>query len=363
MRYSIRDIAAAVGAEAFGDLDIMVQAVREPGDAGPDDLALATNEKYADGLRNGAARAAMVWQGADWQGMGLAAAICAPRPRFAMASLTALMDPGQGFGAGIHPTAFVDPTARVAPDLNLGANSVIGPGAQIGKGATIGPLCYIGADVVIGDNAYLRESVSIGARVTIGNRFIAQPGARIGSDGFSFVTPEPSGAEKARETLGASGTETAQSWARIHSLGSVSIGDDVEIGSCACIDRGTIRDTKIGNGTKIDNLVQIGHNCEIGRDCLICGQTGMAGSVRVGNNVVLAGQTGVADNLFIGDNVICGGSTKVMSNVPAGRVMLGYPAVKMENHVESYKALRRLPKLFRDFKELQKAVFKGDATD
>ncbi|MDP5335765.1 MAG: UDP-3-O-(3-hydroxymyristoyl)glucosamine N-acyltransferase, partial [Paracoccaceae bacterium] len=81
------------------------------------------------------------------------------------------------------------------------------------------------------------------------------------------------------------------------------------------------------------------------------------------NNVVLAGQTGVGDNLFIGDNVITGGATKVMSNVPAGRVMLGYPAVKMDSHIESYKALRRLPRLFRDVAAIQKAVFKSDKSD
>ena len=163
-----------------------------------------------------------------------------------------------------------------------------------------------------------------------------------------------------RKTLGVQlDLASDQTWTRIHSLGSVVIGDDVEIGANSCIDSGTIRPTRIGNGVKMDNLVHIGHNVVIGNDCLLCGQVGIAGSSRLGKNVVLAGQTGVNDNIFIGDNVIAGGASKIFTNVPAGRVILGYPAVKMQNHIDSYKALRRLPKLFKDIAELKKTVFKS----
>ena len=363
MAYTIKEIAAALGAQAFGATDLSVTGVSEPATAGPEDLALAMSPKYAESLPQGNARAAMLWDGADWQAMGLEAAIVAPRPRFAMSGLSAMMDQGEGFGSGIHPSAVIDPTALIGAGVTIGALTVIGPRAQIGAGTVIGPQCYVGADARLGEGGFLREGVRLGARVTIGARFYAHPGAVVGADGFSFVTPEPSGVEKARATLGDQGTVAAQSWARIHSLGSVSIGDDVELGANSCIDRGTVRDTRIGDRVKFDNLVHIGHNVVIGNDCLICGQVGIAGSTVVGNNVVLAGQTGVGDNLFIGDNVITGGATKVMSNVPSGRVMLGYPAVKMDSHIESYKALRRLPRLFRDVAELRKTVFKSDKSD
>ena len=167
----------------------------------------------------------------------------------------------------------------------------------------------------------------------------------IGSDGFSFVTAEKSGVEEARESLGKTHGTKNQSWTRIHSLGSVQIGDDVEIGANTCVDRGTIRDTSIGTGTKLDNLVHIAHNVQIGRDCLLCGMVGVAGSVRIGDRVVLGGQVGVSDNIFIGDDVIAGGGTRILTNAPAGRVLLGYPAVKMDTHIELQKALRRLPRL------------------
>ncbi len=363
MTYTVQEIATALGAEAFGAVDLPIDGVAEPAMAGPGDLALAMSPKYAEGLKDGQARAAMLWAGADWQALGLAAAIVTPRPRFAMSGLSAMMDSGQGYAPGIHPSAVIDPTADIGANVSIGPLTVIGARARIGAGSVIGPQCFVGADVTLGEGAYLREGVKLGARVRIGKRFTAQPGATVGADGFSFVTPEESSVERVRDTLGDQGEMRAQSYARIHSLGNVTIGDDVELGANSCIDRGTVRDTRIGNGVKFDNLAQIGHNVEIGNDCLICAQVGVAGSTRIGNNVVLGGQTGVSDNLFIGDHVITGGATKVLANVPAGRVMLGYPAIKMDQHIEVYKALRRLPRLFRDVALLQKSVSKTSDND
>ncbi|NIZ62716.1 UDP-3-O-(3-hydroxymyristoyl)glucosamine N-acyltransferase [Sedimentitalea sp. CY04] len=356
--FTIRQIADALGANAQGDLDLKISSASEPVDAGPQELAMAMSPKYADALDQGSAVAALLWPDADWQKMGLKAAIFSPRPRMAMAGVTAILDLGQGFNTGIHTSAVVDPTAELADGVSVGPLSVISAGSRIGAGSIIGPHCFVGKDAVIGEDAFMREMVSIGARATIGDRFIAQPGARVGSDGFSFVTPEVSGVENVRQSLADQGDASAQNWMRIHSLGAVTIGSDVEIGSNCTIDNGTIRNTVIGDGCKLDNQVHIGHNTRIGRDCLLCGQTGISGSVDVGNNVVLAGQCGVNDNIFIGDGVVAGGGTKIISNVPAGRVVMGYPAVKMDTHTEIYKAQRRLPRLMRDIEALKKAVFK-----
>lgn len=356
--FTIRQIADSLGAEAQGDLDLTVVGAAEPQDANNDQLAMAMAPKYADGLAAGRAQAAVVWDGADWQALGLRAAIFAPRPRMAMSGITAMLDRGQGFQTGIHPSAVIDPTADIGEDVSIGPLAIISAGARIGAGSVIGPHCFVGTDVVIGAHALLREMVSIGARARIGDRFIAQPGARVGGDGFSYVTPEVSGVENARKSLGDQGDAAAQSWVRIHSLGAVTIGDDVELGTNCTLDNGTIRDTVIGDGSKLDNLVHVGHNSRVGKDCLLCGQTGISGSVDIGDNVVLGGQTGVADNLFIGSGVVAGGGTKILSNVPAGRVIMGYPAVKMDTHTDMYKAQRRLPRLMRDIELLKKAVFK-----
>ena len=363
MSYTIDQIAKALGAQAFGNGAFEVTGVAEPVDATAQDLALAMKPEYADALPKGAARTAVVWDGADWQALGLEAAIIAPRPRYVMSGLTTMFDAGQGWDNGIHPSAVVHEAAQLGEGVSVGPLAVVCAGAKLGAGTVIGPQAFVGTDVVIGDAGYLREGVRIGARVVIGDRFIAQPGAVVGGDGFSYVTPETSNVEEVRKTLGSKGETQAQSWTRIHSLGAVRIGDDVELGSNCTIDRGTIRDTRIGNGTKIDNLVMVGHNVEIGTNSLLCGCVGIAGSTRIGNNVVLGGQTGVSDNIFIGDNVITGGGTIVLSNIPAGRVMLGYPAMKMETTMEVFKGFRRLKRLFADVADLKKTVSKSDQSD
>ncbi len=362
--YTVAEIAEAINAEAYGETSLVITALSEPALAEADHLAMAMSKKFLDDLTEGQACAAVLAPGTDWQALGLKAAIVPRRPRYAMAGMTQMMDPGQGFDTGvIHPTAVIDPTADLGEGVSVGPYCVIGARAVIGEGSVVGPLCSIGSHVVLGANAFLREHISIGARVQIGDRFIAQPGARIASDGFSFVTPETSQAEAARQTLGDQSSADAQSYTRIHSLGAVRIGNDVEVGANTTIDSGTVRDTEIGDGTKLDNLAHVGHNVVIGTDCLICGQTGIAGSVKVGNNVVFGGQTGVSDNIFIGDNVIIGGGSRVFTNVPAGRALLGHPATKMDTQIEIYKSLRRLPRILRDVAALQKAVFKSGSND
>ncbi|OAN81224.1 UDP-3-O-(3-hydroxymyristoyl)glucosamine N-acyltransferase [Jannaschia sp. EhC01] len=361
--FSVSDIAAALGAEASGAVDILLCGVAEPASAQATDLALAMKPEYAAGLKTGRARVAMIAPGMDWQELGLEAAIIAPRPRYAMAGLTSMMDRGPIIEPGNHPTSVIHDSAQIAEGAAIGPFVVIGPGAVIGARARIASQVSIGAGAVIGDDALIHEGVRICHGVHIGDRFIAQPGVVLGGDGFSFVTPEKSMVEKARESLGtATDTATEQSWARIHSLGGLVIGDDVEVGANSAIDRGTIESSQIGNGTKIDNLVHIGHNCIIGKDCLICGQVGFAGSVTMGDRVVLGGKCGVSDNITIGNDVVAAGASKLFTNVPSGRMIMGHPAVKMDTHVEMYKALRRLPRMARTVSDLQKAVSKPDKT-
>ncbi|PWJ20382.1 UDP-3-O-(3-hydroxymyristoyl)glucosamine N-acyltransferase [Jannaschia seohaensis] len=356
--FTLQDIADALGRPVEGDGTLTLRRAAEPSAAGPEDLALAMSPSYADALARGAARAAILWEGADWQAMGLAGAVTVPRARLAMARITAALDPGPELAPGIHPSAIVDPTAEIAPDAAIGPLCVVGPRVRIGAGTRLLAHVTVGADARIGENCLLHPGVRVGSRVTLGDRVICQPGATIGGDGFSFVTPEESGVEKARRSLGATGEVAPQSWTRIHSLGSVTIGDDVEIGSNATIDKGTVADTRVGRGTKIDNLVQIGHNNIIGEDCLLCGQVGLAGSSVVGDRVVLGGQVGVNDNITIGDDVVAGGASKIFTRVPSGAVILGHPAVKMETQIQIQKATRRLPRLAAQIAELRAAVAK-----
>lgn len=353
---TIADLGRALEARVWGDSSLRVTGAAEPAEAGEGLIALAMAPRYAEALRPGGM--AILAEGMDPEAYGLRAAIFAPRPRLLMAGLTRAFDPGPGIAPGVHPSAVIDDSATIGADAAIGPFVVIGPGVVIGPNARIASHVSIGAGTRIGAGALILNGARIAHGVTAGARLIVHPGAVIGSDGFSFVTPEKSGVEEIRETLGSREDVRAQSWTRIHSLGGVEIGDDVEIGANACIDRGTIRATRIGSGTKLDNMVHIGHNVVVGNDSLLCGQVGIAGSARIGSRVVLGGQCGVSDNIFVGDDVIAGGATKIFTNAPAGRVILGSPAVKMETHVEAQKNIRRLPRLYAQVARLQETVTK-----
>lgn len=359
---TVLELAEALGAAAEGDTSLVISGASEPASAAPEQIALAMQPAFAEALAQGRARAAILWSGADWRGLGLEAAVFVPRPRYAMATLTRVFDRAPEVSPGIHPTAVIDPTARLGDGAAVGPFVVVGARVRIGPGARILSHVTIYEDAVIGADALIHAGVRIGARVRIGDRFIAQPGAVIGGDGFSFVTPTPGQVEEARAT-GAVTSGGQDEYVRIHSLGAVAIGDDVEVGANTCVDRGTIADTTIGDGTKLDNLVQVGHNVRIGRTCLLCGHVAIGGSTVIGDRVVLAGRAAVADHVRIGSNVVITGNTAVASHVPDNRVMMGYPAVRMDQNVEMYKALRRLPRVLARLDALQKPVSKADGSD
>ena len=342
MTQSIKSIAAALGAKAFGAVDMCVTGLSEPASAGPDDLALAMSPAYGAALAQGHARAAMVWSGADWQALGLVAAIEAPRARLALAQLTQMMDRA-AMTTGLSPHAVIDPAAQIGQGVSIGHFTIIGANAIIGDGCSIGDHVSIGDGVTIGAMAQIHAGVRIMRGVHIGTHAVIQPNVVLGGDGFSFVTAAPSNVEIGRKTLGKVAFDAPADPVqhRIHSLGGVVLGDHVEIGANSTVDAGTVRATIIGNGTKIDNLVQVGHNVQIGVHCLLCAQTAVAGSARIGDRTVLGGKSGVADNLVIGSDCVIGGAAIVLSDVPAGSFMMGYPAQPMLTYRARERSLRQ----------------------
>ena len=285
------------------------------------------------------------------------------RPRAAMAPLTAMLDPGPDIAPGIHGTAIVHESVSLGEGAAIGPFAVIGADVRIGRNARIGAHATIREGTVIGDDALILDGARIGARVEVGHRVICHSGAVVGADGFSFATPEVNRVEAARSTLGDATGGKGQRWERIHSLGSVVIGDDVEIGANSCIDRGTIRATRVGRGTKIDNIVHVAHNVTVGEDCLLCAMVGIAGSTKIGDRVVLGGQVGVTDNTEIGDDVVAGGGAVILNRIPSGRVVLGNPAIRMEEQIAVSKNVRRLPRLMAQVAELRKRLSEGGASD
>jgi UDP-3-O-[3-hydroxymyristoyl] glucosamine N-acyltransferase len=223
---------------------------------------------------------------------------------------------GRSSQAHVHSSARLEADVIVDPHALIGPHAEIGKGTVIAAGAVVGPGVCIGRDCAIGANASILQAV-------IGDRVIIHPGARIGQDGFGYL-PSPRGHQKIPQTR------------------RVIIQDDVEIGANTTIDRGSTRDTIIGEGTKIDNLVQIGHNCLIGRHCLIVSQVGISGSVTVGDYAVLAGQVGLVDHVTIGAGAVIGAQSGVMSDVPPKARWIGSPAQPQRDWWRGVAILRRL---------------------
>ena len=215
------------------------------------------------------------------------------------------------------------------------------------------PNVYIGKFAKVGSNCLFHPGVNVGDRVQIGDRCIIHHGASLGADGFSFVTETPDNIESARKEGEIKGGKENQKVFKIPSLGSVVIGNDVEIGANATIDRGTIENTTIGDQTKIDNLVMIGHNCKIGRACMIVSQVGIAGSCEIGDRVVIAGQAGLADHISIGDDCIILAQSGVTKSHPAKTVLMGAPAVPRKDFLKRMKYLNEAEVMVQKYKKYQ----------
>jgi UDP-3-O-[3-hydroxymyristoyl] glucosamine N-acyltransferase len=354
----LSEIAAATGGVLAGDGDIEIEGVAHPLEAeGPAILAMAMEDELVDLLAKSPSRAAVVLGDAHVPDGAVDGYVAVGRARVALGKVTDIFERPVHAPEGVHASAVIDESAIIGEGVSIGPLCVVGPNARIGDGTVLMAHVTIGADAVLGNRGLIHPGVRIGERVHIGDRFIIHHNASIGSDGFSFVTPEPGSVESVKGRTDTTEVE-AQNLAiwRINSIGSVAIGGHVEIGASTTIDRGTISDTRIGSHTKIDNLVQIGHNVVIGDNCMICGQVGVAGSVTIGDRVVLAGQVGVADHLTIGSDVVVGGGSGVGTDLEGKTVYVGYPALPRDEAVEQYLNTRRLGHTLKDIRRLKSRV-------
>jgi UDP-3-O-[3-hydroxymyristoyl] glucosamine N-acyltransferase len=349
--YTTQTIAQALGGRLIGDGNILIERVAHPADIQSErDLALAVDGKLLPLLNDSRARAVIISHEADIEPGLIDACIVVDRPRLAMAKLTNLFIERVAVASGIHPTATIEDGAQLGENIAIGAYVYVGAGAVIGAGSTLHPHVYIGPGAVLGRDAFIYSGARIGAGVQIGDSCLIHFNASIGADGFSFVTPQAGSVESAKATGAV--TATNRELVRIASLGTVIVGDDVEIGANTSIDRGTITATRIGNGTKIDNQVQIGHNVAIGENCMLCGRVAIAGSVVIGDRVVLGGATGVADHVKIGDDVVAMGMSGIAGNVLPRTIVGGIPAVPRERFVENLFHMGRLKNVIKKIEAL-----------
>ncbi len=313
-------------------------------------LALAFGEEEIANLANSKSKAALVPLGVQIEGF---TTIEVERPRLAMMKLLNLFYVPPVVNKDVHPSAVVDPSAKLGMNVSIGPNVVISPNAQIGDNTKILANSYVGSNVKIGTNCFIHPGVNIGDRVQLGNDVILHHGVSLGADGFSFVTENPNNIENARQDGEIKKDNSDQVIFKIPSIGSVIIGNNVEIGANTAIDRGTIENTVIGDNTKIDDLVMIGHNCRIGKGCLIVSQVGIAGSCVIGDRVVIAGQAGLADHIEIGADTIITAKAGVTKSFPEKSIVVGIPAVPRKEFIKQLKTMKDAQDIFAKFRKYE----------
>lgn len=338
LRITTGMLAELVNAKLDGPGDIVLTDVGGVEKAGPGALTFLRSTRYAKMWAESKASAAVVTKGIEVPGHTPATRALLFVSDADLAMIKLLEIAAQAFpthtpGAGVHPSAVVDPTAKIEPGAQIGAKCVVGPRSVIGANAILMPSVTIGADVRIGAGTMLNPGVVVYDRCTIGARCILHAHVSIGADGFGF-RPDPSG----------------RGLIKVPHVGTVEIGNDVEIGANSCVDRGKFGPTTIGDGTKIDNLVQIAHNCRIGRSVIICGVTGIAGSVTIGDGVVIAGCCGIVDNINVGAGARLGAKTGLLEDVPPGETWTGLPAAPHSQQMRTWAAARKLPEVLRALK-------------
>ena len=294
MAIALGEIAVRFGCELRGDPRTLVDHIAPLESAGPGALSFLANPRLTPALAS--TRASAVVLESQSAPNSPVDALVSPNPHALFARIANLIYPTPPPRPGIHATVVLDSAARVDPSAEVAAYAVIGANARVGARCVIGPACIIGPDASLGADCRLTARVTIERGVRIGERVLIHPGAVIGADGFGL----------ARDRDG---------WVKVPQVGSVRIGDDVEIGANTTIDRGAMDDTIISDGVKLDNQIQIGHNVFRGAHTAIAGCTGVAGSTRIGARCMIGGHVGFAGHIQICDDVVITGKSAVPHSI------------------------------------------------
>ena len=336
---TVDELADALGGTVEGDGQCVITGVAGLREAEPGDISFLARAAYLRHVKGTKASAlvAPLELGVPFEGP----LIRVENPNAAFQRIAERFAPPTDPGpSGIHPTAVIAEGAGLGEGIGVGACVVIEEGARIGDRTRIWAGCYIGRNVVIGCDGRIYPHVSIRDHSQIGDRATIHNGTCIGTDGFGFEVNEKNERTK------------------VEQLGTVWIGDDVEIGANVTVDRARFGTTRIGHGVKIDNLVQIAHNVLIEDHVVLVAQVGIAGSVIIRRHAVIGGQAGVIGHVEVGEGAFVGGQGGVTKYVPPGAVVSGYPARPHAEATRLHAGLARLPQLKKRVAELEDEVRK-----
>lgn len=332
--YTLAELAAYIDAKVLGDSGQEIIGLATLQSANQGQLAFLANSKYLQFLENTQASAVIVNR--DSVDLCPVASLVVDDPYMAYAKISQLFNQSSTGVTGVHKTATIAESCTIGAEVSIGPNVVIEEDSVIGDHVTIGPGCIVGAGCSIGDSSRLNPNVTLYHGVALGQRNIIHSGTVIGADGFGFANDQGR-------------------WEKIHQLGGVVIGDDVEVGANTCIDRGALTDTQIGNGVKLDNHIQIGHNVVIGEHTAVAASTAIAGSAEIGSYCTIAGAVGIAGHLTIADHVHVTGMSMVSSSLKsAGVYSSGTALTDNQTWRKNTARLRKLDEYTKRLLKLEK---------
>jgi len=335
-KITLGELSRELDARLVGDENTPITYLDDLQKTGPDGVSFVSNKSYLENLAD--TKAAAVILIAEFQHLCPTAALIVKDPYLAYAKAAQLLDSTPRIALGIHTSAVIDDSVTLGEQIAIGANVVIESGSKVGDGVSIGAGTVVGQNVFIDAGCKLQANVTLYHDVKIGKRVLIHSGSVVGADGFGFAN------DKGK-------------WIKIPQMGSVIIGDDVEIGANTTIDRGALNDTLIGNGVKLDNLIHIAHNVEVGDDSAMAAFVGIAGSSKIGSGCTLAGGVSIIGHLDIPDGThftvrtLATKSPKLAGSYSSGTLM-------MENKEWHKNTLRfkKLDKMSKQLKSLENQV-------
>ncbi|MFA6409106.1 MAG: UDP-3-O-(3-hydroxymyristoyl)glucosamine N-acyltransferase [Gammaproteobacteria bacterium] len=340
--YPLAFLAEFLGANLSGDSKAVIKSIAPLTSASSGSISFLEKTQYKDQLKTTEA-SAVILREADLSFLPKHInALVVADPYLSYAKISSLFNKSPNIDPGIHPTAILGKNVIVGSNVSIGAYSVIGNKVQLADGVVIGEGCAISDDVVIGENSRLYPRVVIYYGVKIGKRALVHSGAVIGADGFGMAN------DKGK-------------WEKIYQLGSVEIGDDVEIGANTTIDRGALKNTIIEDGVKLDNQIQVGHNDKIGAHTAIAGCVAIAGSVTIGKHCMIGGASCFNGHIEIADQVIITGMTGVENSITQkGIYSSGIPASPHLNWRRILVRIMSLDQIAKRLQKLEKIIFKEE---
>ncbi|MBO6739973.1 MAG: UDP-3-O-(3-hydroxymyristoyl)glucosamine N-acyltransferase [Phycisphaerales bacterium] len=339
------ELAQIVQGELVGNPDVILSTLAPIESGAPGALTFIRAQGFAKQWAESKCEAALVTRGVEVPDHDpeKRALIYVDDADVAVVRILEMIDPGVAHpDTGTHPTAQVDPDAEVDPTARIGPGCVVMKGARIGASTVLMANAFIGGDAAIGSGCVIHPGVVIGDRCTLGNNCLVFANTVIGADGFGYLPGD--------EHRGA---------IKVPQIGSVVIGDDVEIGACSTIDRAKFGITKIGNRTKIDNQVHIGHNCIIGDDVLLCGRTTLGGSAMIGDRTMVGGAVVLNDQARVGKDVKIAGGSIVLDSIDDNQTVLGVPAMPSRVALANAAAQRNLAQFCRRVEKSLKKLDPG----